>query len=367
MKKRIISVLVLIAVVIGFLPGARAAGTLFFVGVNNDIPVLLSGDTAPFYANGVLYAPYTVFSAAPGGVNISYDNSQDIFALFTLANTVVYDLAEGTMTDKAGNRYNVEIIYRNGILYLPVEQAAKQFGLSVSLGISQSGCSLLRFKDGTEVYDDVTFLEKSELFISHMLDTYGDQPLGENVVSESEPAPPPEEEEEPVFNQTSVYLAFTDEAVSHGTLGHLDALGYLSGSEIRAVFFLTTAQIIRDRQLVRDIYNSGHTIGLTVSFYETDPVGALNEANAALDETIYCRSVLALLPTETDVFSYCVIDASNSVKTVNEVLESDASEVLMICNSDVAVMLEQLAAHEIPILQLFETTVLSGQTNTDAN
>lgn len=356
MKKRIVALLLLLVLAVGFLPGAKAAGTLFFVGVNNDIPMLLSGETSPFYANGMLYAPYTVFGAGPGGVNVSYDTEQETFALFTLSNTVVYDLAEGTMTDKSGNSFSVDVIYRNGVLYLPVEQAAKQFGLSVSLLTSKTGCVLLRFKDGTEVYDDNAFLEKSELFITHMLETYGSQPPGESVMPDEEP----EEngEEDPVDESTEVYLAFAGEAVSQSTLGHLEALEYVLDTELYCAFFLTEKQILNDSQLVRDLYNSGHMIGLTVSPGQTDAEAALQRANDALDDVIFCRSLMALLPESVSgQLPFRVYLPSQTVDTVEAVLEYTQSPALFVCRSDVAAALEQLALHNVSVLQLLETDI----------
>ena len=361
MKKRIIALLLLTMLMVGLLPGAQAAGALFFVGVNNDIPVLLSGDTSPFYANGMLYAPYTVFSAGPGGVNVSYDVDQETFALFTLSNTVVYDLAEGTMTTKSGSSIGVDVIYRNGILYLPVEQAASQFGLTVSLITSKTGCALLRFKDGTEVYDDQTFLEKSELFISHMLDTYGSQPLGEEIVSEEEQSPSGDEEEP--AGAVEAYLAFAGDAVSQSTLGHLDAMEYLSDTEIYCTFFLTAEQIMENPQLVRDIYSGGHTIGLTVAQDEADAEDALRRANEVLDAVLFCRTVLALLPgSETEPPSYRICWQSQTVDTVEAALEYTQMPALLVCRSDVAATLEQLSVHGVSILQLLETTVLEERT-----
>ena len=356
MKKRLFALLILLVLAVGFLPGAKAAGAMFFVGVNNDIPVLLSGETSPFYANGMLYAPYTVFGAAPGGVNVSYDTEQETFALFTLSNTVVFDLAEGTMTDKAGNSVTADAIYRNGVLYLPVEQAAKQFGLTVSLLTSKSGCAVLRFKDGTEVYEDDVFLEKSELFITHMLETYGSQLPGDSVLPEEEQ----EEsgEEDPEATTTEVYLAFAGEAVSQATLGHLEALEYVLGADVYCTFFLTEMQIRNDSQLVRDIYNNGHIIGLTVSAGETNVSDALQRANDALDSVLFCRSLMALLPVEpAEQLQLRVYEPSQTVDTVEAALEYTEYPPLLVCRSDVASMLEQLSLHNVSILQLLETDI----------
>ena len=359
MKKRIVAVVLLAVLLMGILPGAHAAGPLFFVAVNNDIPVLLSGDTSPFYTNGLLYAPYTVFDANPGGVNVSYAVDQGIFALFTLSNTVVYDLNENTLSTKSGTTTNVEVIFRNGVLYLPIEQAAAQFGLSVSLINSSSGCTVLRFKDGTEIYDDQTFLNKSEMFISHMIDTYGEQGFEDDPVLENEPAE--QEEEEPVVGSAEIFLAFTGDAVSQETLGDLEALSYLLDRSICAAFFLTETQIQENRQLVRDIYTAGHQIGLTPEPGE-DIRSSLIAANQALDGVLYMKAVLVLLDGESpELPSYRVIHRNQTVSTMEQVLEYPEIPSLLLCDSDAVAILEQISLYEVAVHRLLETTVLQNR------
>lgn len=353
--KRIAVLLVLALLLVGLLPGAHAAGSLFFVGVNNDIPVLLSGDTSPFYANGKLYAPYTVFNAGPGGINVSYDPEQETFVLFTLSNTIAYDLSEETISFKGGETYSVEIIYRNGILYIPIEQAAQQFGLSVSLITSKSGCGVLRFKDGTEIYDDEQFLEKSEMFISHMLDTYGEQELGNDVLSENEEVG---EQTEPESGATEVYLVLIGDAVSRSTLGHLEALEYVSDTKVFITFYVTQAQILADKQLIRDIYNGGHQIGVYVDTAE-NAAEVLKATNELLDQTVFSKSAMAFVPQEIlDLPSYCTISFSQTMTSVEEVLNNQQPKSVLVCQSDVAYVLEQLTMRDISILQLQENTKL---------
>ena len=237
-----------------------------------------------------------------------------------------------------------------------VRQAAKQFGLTVSLLTSKSGCAVLRFKDGTEVYEDDVFLEKSELFITHMLETYGSQLPGDSVLPEEEQ----EEsgEEDPEATTTEVYLVFAGEAVSQATLGHLEALEYVLGADVYCTFFLTEMQIRNDSQLVRDIYNNGHMIGLTVSAGETNVSDALQRANDALDSVLLYRSLMALLPVEpAEQLQLRVYGPSQTVDTVEAALEYTEYPPLLVCRSDVASMLEQLSLHNVSILQLLETDI----------
>lgn len=360
MKKRVIAALLLFAVVIAILPGAEASGSLFFVGVNDEIPLLLPGDTAAYYANGQLYAPYTVFDAAPGKISVSYSVEQETLVLFTMSQRVVFDLKNGTMTDRSGSETSVDTIYRNGILYLPVEQTVRCFGLQVSLLSSKTGCVILRFTNGSEIYDNEKFLDRSELFVSHMLDSYGGLSSGE-----IQSTAPPEQQEPQTPEETGdavIYLAFAADAVSLQTLKDLEAMEDVTGVAVQAVFFLTQEQILEERDLVRQIYAEGHTLGLTVDAPQNDLADALARANDALDEAVFCRSLLVLLPQNADAPSgYCAFypEADNSLEAM---LEQPEVGHLLVCRSDAAELLAQLMERSVSLQPLLETTRLSRDT-----
>lgn len=359
MKKRWLAMVLVTVVLIGMIPGASASGSLFFVGVNDDIPLLLPGDTAAYYTNGLLYAPYTVFDAAPGKINVSYDSQEETLLLFTMSQRILYNLKEGTMTDRAGTVSNVEIIYRNGMLYIPVEQAAKAFGLSVSLMNSQTGCVLLRFTNGSEIYDDEKFLSRSELFITHMLESYGNLSAGE---IQGNLAPEQSDPEQPEFHgETTVYLAFTGNAVSQQTLLDLDAMDYVSGQNYYATFFLTAEQIIGNRDLVREIYAKGYLVGLTVEAGEEAVAESLQRANDALDRTIFCKTILVLLPQGTQTpDGYCVTWLPESDHIQEDILAQPEISHLLICTQDSAGVLSWLMEQNVSLLPLTETTAISG-------
>ncbi len=53
MKKRLLALVLLAALVLACTPGAQAAGSLCFVAVNDTIPLTLPGSEAPYYSGGV--------------------------------------------------------------------------------------------------------------------------------------------------------------------------------------------------------------------------------------------------------------------------------------------------------------------------
>ena len=250
MKKRFFALLLVLALLPASVSGVRATGLACFVGVNNTLTAL-SGSGMPYYENGVLYIPYTAFHAEPGGVFVAYDEAGKTLALSQIYVRLIYDLAAGTVTDETGNAQSVSVSYRDGLLYIPATQAASHFGLSVTLLESQSGCSIIRFTDGSQTMDDAEFVVRSETLISIILENNGQQPEGEDPENPG-PDDGPDGENPAQEQPATVYLAFTGEAVSTATLGHLRAL------ELQATFFLTQAQLLDNVELARSIYAEGH-------------------------------------------------------------------------------------------------------------
>lgn len=363
MKKKFPALAVVLALLVSLVPGARASGSLFFVGINDDIPLLLPGDTAAYYAGGLLYAPYTVFDAGPAGINVSYSAEGQTLALFTMNQRMVYDLSAGTVTERNGDPVPVETVYRNGVLYIPVEQAARAFGLSVSLMSSETGCLLLRFTNGSQIYDNEKFLSRSELFITHMLDSYGDLNSGEiQSGTPAEPGEPEPDEPEPE-GEITLYLAFTGEAVSQETLQDLEAMAAVTEQEAHAAFFLTRAQLEEDAELVRQLYARGFTIGLTVDASCQDPAQELRLANETLDQVLFCKTLMVLLPEEMEAPSgYVIFRQPRESAPLEELLAEAETPKLAIFTGSASAELATIIAREIVPQPLLETTRLSAET-----
>ena len=152
---------------------------------------------------------------------------------------------------------------------------------------------------------------------------------------------------------------FVADAVSQSTLGDLEALEYVAGTRVHAAFFLTREQILETPDLVRRIYSGGYTLGLTVEAGEPDAEAALRSANDALDTVLFCRSVLALLPDDApQMESYRIFRQSQTVQSVEEVLEQTETAQMLVCRGDSAGTLGALSANGAALLQLLETSSL---------
>ena len=206
-KRRLLSLLLAAALLFSLSAAAGAEGSLFFVAVNDTIPVTLTAQ--PYTSGGVIYVPYTAFDARPGGVVSAYNPTAQTFVLFTKDSRLVFDLATGETSDENQNTSTQSAIFRNNLLYIPLIFCASHFGLKVSMLESKDGYSVLRFTTGSEVYDDSLFIEKAENLIAYRVaqQSSASDPADHPQAHPDTPAQVPADDPQEVIPAT-VYLAF---------------------------------------------------------------------------------------------------------------------------------------------------------------
>lgn len=315
-------------------PASAAADDLFFVAVNDSIPLTITG-AKPYYAATGLYVPYTVFDAAPGGVAQAYNASEQTLVLFSRSGRLVFDLDRGTMTDENGASSDVLTIYKSGLLYIPLAACTGHFGLRYAVLTSKSGCAVLRFMTGSEVYDNDLFLEKAENLIAYRIETYEQ----ERSTAAAQPGVRPGTTGADVpQEQTPVYLALT------GAAQMREALELLDSYDMTATFFLTAAELEEDPALAREICAAGHGIGLTVDAEEPDVRQGLCAANDALEAALHYRSMLVLLRVAQveDGAGYRVFTHPEAEQSASQTVQLPESERLLVCEQDLGALLADL-------------------------
>lgn len=312
MKKRIIALLMAFVMMASFVSNANAVGSIWFVAVNDRIPMSMSADVMPLLEGGKLYIPYTALDVRPFDVVTSYSAANKTLTLFTLSKRLFYDLAQKTITDKEGNVTNVEIKYRNGVLYVPAD-GMEYFGISAKMLINDDGYVVLRFTNGAQVYNDDLFMTHAEPLILKKIEDNNAGPISpENEGPEQKPDDPTPIEP-PVETENAAYLAFYGDAISETSLEILENKG------LHGAFFLTHEQILQDPVLVRKLYAAGNTVGLLLTGEEEDPQTALDAANAALDDVLFRKTLLVLSLTGSgqEVAGYRVTRAPSNGTTVD--------------------------------------------------
>ena len=329
---------------------ALAESELFFVAVNDTIPLTLS--VFPTYSGGTLYVPYQVFDSQPCGVTPSYNQVKQTYVLLSRGRQMLFDLAAGTVSDESGSVSTANVLYRGGILYLPLTFCASHFGLKTTMLESADGYQVLRFTDGSEVYDDSLFIEKAENLIAYRVrqNQSGSQPQekpadrlnGSTQGTQNQPAA----EKKPA----TVYLAFT------GSETMRDSMAALETYKLRGTFFLTEAEIRSDPSLVFELLAAGHALGVTAGADEPDFSDALARANDALCALTCQKTLLALLPAGAEApDGYCVFHAPASPVSAADAAASESAH-LLICSEDASSVLYTLFSAEARIFQLLETT-----------
>lgn len=328
-----------------------AEAELFFVAVNDTIPLTLT--VFPTYSGGTLYVPYQVFDAQPCGVTPSYNQTKQTYVLLSRNRQMLFDLAAGTVKTESGTNTTANVLYKNGNLYLPLSFCASHFGLKTTMLESADGYQILRFTDGSEVYDDALFVEKAENLIAYRVQQYTG-----GTQSTEKPADRPNsadttQEPVPEKKPATVYLAFTDATTMR------ESMQALARYDLYGTFFLSAQEIRTDPALVFELLAAGHTLGLNAAQDEADPLSALQEANDALYALLCQKTLLALLPADSEQQpGYCCFFQPQSPVTAAQAADSETTHLLL-CSGDAATQLYTLFSAEAHTLQLLETSELN--------
>ena len=363
MRKKLTALLLAAVILFTGFPRTKASGSIWFIAVNDSVPMNFTRDTEPFLDSGTLYFPYTVFQAKPFGIACSYNEDQkESLTLFTRVKRLTFDLKKELTTDKDGNVTATNVIFRNGILYLPAT-CLDYFGVETVMLENSDGYIVLRFTNGSQSYDDDVLLAKAERLIKDRADRFDSGTLTPDPEIPDVQKPDIDKPHRPgVEPEGYAYVAFCDEAFSELSLKLLES------EHLRGAFFLTAEQIREDPALVRMLYASGNTIGLTVDEGVVDVQTALDEANAVLDETIFRKTLLALLPQEAadHVIGYRVMIDRGQTVPEDEDLNSETPEeydtdepqttFLVIREDNIFNTLSVLQQDNIRILQIRESS-----------
>lgn len=353
--KRLFCILLSLILCLTLCTPALAEGDLLFVAVNDSIPLTLTA--LPYESSSGIYVPYTAFDASPGGVIPAYNAQAQTFVLFTRQRRLVFDLAEGTVTDQDGNVKTVSTTFRGGMLYVPLVYCASFFSLKVSLLQSTSGYPILRFTTGSEVYDDSLFVEKAESLIQYRIDQMNTaEPSQPQNPAQTEPEKPSQpEQSEPEQPPATVYLAFTNAETM------ADNAALLEKSDLRGTFFLTAAELTADPALARRLYAARHILGVTVTDDCENVSASLLEANDALCRALNTKTLFALLPAwqQEGITDFSVLTRPQEPVSAELAVQQTSAPQLLIFSQNASQTLSTLAAAGANIELLRETTKLS--------
>lgn len=298
-KRRVLPLLLAVLLFFGLSrPMTASASAIYFTSINDSVAPL-TADTMPYWSGGVLYVPYTVFSARTNGIgvglglDVSYNRSSSTVAVFNLKQMLVFDMNSGICRDEiTGTIYNSRAIMRNGKPYVALNLVCSFFGMNYSYNqisyIPQG--YLVRIKGADTVLDDATFIDVARRLFNDRLRDYTQSLNPTETTTPTTPETPTPSTPPPVeVGRTAAYLAFRCESAD----GLPSILNTLDGSGQYALFFLSPQLIWEEGDLVRRMLGTGHSVGILAPDGEER---TLIQGRKALEELAHTRTTLAYVP-----------------------------------------------------------------------
>lgn len=296
MKRRAALVLLAVLMALGLSTLSAAAGrSVYFLAVNDTV-LPLSDETMPFWENGYLYIPSTIFAGdVYKELEIGYipNQSRQLLVLYTAGKSLHFPLGESYAQDTSGNSYYPGAVERNGIAFVPAALVAEFFDLSYSVtSVTGSGAVssedrgwLVWLRQGSY---NLTAAQFADAAVPQMRARYDQYVKSKETQSEEVPTVPEETEES--FPGKSVYLCLeaSDGAQVEAVLDVLDVQG------ARAAFYCTEEFLNEEGGLLRRMAATGQTIGILAD--GEDPLEQVRRGNEALyaatcgkTRMVYCK------------------------------------------------------------------------------
>ncbi len=344
----------LLCLLLSLILPASGAGSLYLVAVNDSLPFSLSDSTMPFYSDGTLYLPYSIFDATALNTVAVYSAKARTLSLSNNDGPrLLFNLYDGTVETEEHYLYAVSTISRNGTIYIPAVYTLHHFGYNVASMTSSGGYVVLRITTGSQIYDDALFLEKANNMIEYRVSQYLSAGTGSTGAVSGTVSPT-----DPVDSHTpaNVYLAFT------GTEQIADLNATLQRLGLNASFFFTEKELTASPTQILELAAAGHTIGIRLTGSEPDPVAAVEQANVALDRILQTKTLCVLTPARMQNTAlqnaYFVIQENSRTPAAAAANEGGS---LLVCSSTAngQIALNTLLQGECTISRIRETARFS--------
>lgn len=245
MVKKILALLLCVCVVLTAAALYASASTdICFISVNDT---LLELNTMPYFKNGITYIPYSIFSNF--GISYTYYAEASTAMVYIDKKVLFFNLVTGETSDINGTQYSAQAVYRNGIVYLPLNVVHEYFRTFTYSYIQGSNYgNIIRLKDSSVVLSDYDFTRAAASLMRSRYTAY---------INSLAPSPTPVITPSPEINHegVSVYLSFL--GLPSDTI-----LSALKASGAEACFYLTAEDIRSSPDTVRRIDGEGHNIGI---------------------------------------------------------------------------------------------------------
>lgn len=275
---------------------AKAADEICFIAVNSEV-LPLSDATMPFWVNGYLYIPASIFTGTVRKeLGINYiRTSQNLPILSSSGRALLFDLEKGTVSDDEGISYSPAAIQRGGEVFVPVTLVALFFGISYYQQKVPRGRLVQIYNDKAGLtgksFADAAIYPMEVRYSEYLRSKETDEQTPETVPDEPQT---PEETEETEGKNVYLCMLASDGGTVEVLLDELDRKGD------KAAFFCTEEFLTQEGGLLRRMMATGQAVGLAVD--ASDPERSVTEQLLAANELLYqatcTKSRLAVLENE---------------------------------------------------------------------
>ncbi len=275
MKKRFVAVLCAALLCVCLLPLSTAATeNYYFIAFNDTLTESLSVQNTPIRISGDTYVPINIFDIQQTGGQVlgifsAQSSEQGTVTIYNKYDSLIFDLNAGNAYGQStGQVYEYQAVTRNGLVYVPLGQVCRYFGLTCSYLTTNYG-PLVRVKDDTlKIKSDTMFLNSVSQLLEDRLKGATAPPTttpsnnGNPNTSPEEEKPEEPKEETPegaeVGTGQDVYLALL--VTDGGNLPSL--LNVLQQYQIKALCFFQVENLAQQDDLIRQVVGEGHRVGL---------------------------------------------------------------------------------------------------------
>ena len=301
MKKKIFPLLCAVILCLGLLTTALSSSsqdTICFIALNDKLE-MLEDQFIPIAISGQYYIPYTVLNPSLAeqdlGVYSFYNATLRTLTVYNQDLMLIFNLTDDTCTDRAGVRYSVRAVTRNGRIYIPARFTCEYFGLYYSTSVSTYG-PLVRIWNDDAVISESDYIGLAQLIMEFRLRewrrthsqvetpsaTPTPTPTATPVPSQpvpSQPVPsqsiPPATSPDPVDkSDVRTYLVFQADRID----GLETLLLRLGQNRLNALFCFPAEELAGYDEAVRQVLCAGHAVGLLTGGTTAEEVIAQAEA-----------------------------------------------------------------------------------------
>lgn len=277
-------------------PSAALEG-VYFTAVN-EILLPLNDETMPFWSGGELYVSQAIFTESILGVACNINRHKQLITIYSLRQTLIFDLAAGTCTDAQNRSYPATVINRGSYYFFPLNLIANVFNLTWTYK-STDWVPLIRITSSSVILPDSRFIDAGSYTMSQYYNEYV-----KSLVDEEDP--PPTTPVSPVDKHSQRVYLMMDVTDADAAASVLDLLSQRSK---QATFILTSQQIQKEGDLVRRLVAQGHAIAIAPqSTSQEEVVQELADANAALWQAACAKTRLVYLDGDVKSSLYTAVE-----------------------------------------------------------